>query len=206
MSRSNGFSLIELMVVIAIVSVLAAIALPSYNLYVIRAKTVAITKVIDNIVDQSIVYSQVNGHFPNAYDLGLSSTPGYDLVDNPAQFLPASYVPGGGYIFGFYDNSASAGFTTPCGSSLVLQLSVDPYALGMQGVTAPGLGLLSFLVYIYNINGILTYVKYYYFTDGAVMLSSDFVSGWTNYMLTDNIPNQDLTDRINLLESTQTCQ
>jgi type IV pilus assembly protein PilE len=48
MRRNSGFTLIEVMITVAIVAILAAIAVPSYNEYVMRAR---ITEATSNLAD-----------------------------------------------------------------------------------------------------------------------------------------------------------
>jgi len=71
----RAFSLIELMVVIAIVAVLSAVAVPAYSTYVDRAKMGEVQSVTDGIVLQAIDYRNRTGNFPNARDLGLPVNP-----------------------------------------------------------------------------------------------------------------------------------
>ena len=54
--NSRGFTLIELMITVAIVGILAAIALPSYKNYVIRAKLVAGTNSLSTLRAQMEQY------------------------------------------------------------------------------------------------------------------------------------------------------
>jgi type IV pilus assembly protein PilE len=60
MRRQAGFTLIEVMIVVGIIGILAAIALPSYRNYVIRGKLVAGTNALANMRTQMEQYYQDN--------------------------------------------------------------------------------------------------------------------------------------------------
>lgn len=65
-SCGRGFSLVELMVVLAIVGILTSIAIPQYNLYVIRANKAAAKAVLMEIVSRQEQYLVQNrGYFLN---------------------------------------------------------------------------------------------------------------------------------------------
>ncbi|MDB6095823.1 MAG: type 4 fimbrial biosynthesis protein [Francisellaceae bacterium] len=62
--QPKGFSLIELMVVIAIIGLLAAIAIPSYKNYVRRSQYVEMFPILENFKTQILEYYNSNGAFP----------------------------------------------------------------------------------------------------------------------------------------------
>ncbi len=70
MHRRKGFSLIELMVALAIIAILAAIALPSYRQYVIRSHRRAAQASMMDIASRQHQYFLANRAYASTSDLG----------------------------------------------------------------------------------------------------------------------------------------
>jgi type IV pilus assembly protein PilE len=67
-NRNSGFTLIELMITVAIVAILAAIALPSYSNYIEKSKMrtaqsdlVAVAAALDNFRQRTLAYPNETG-------------------------------------------------------------------------------------------------------------------------------------------------
>lgn len=73
-SRYHGFSLVELMIVIVIIGVLAAVAVPIYNNSVIKAKQAEADGALASIRRQLNIYKGEHGEYPkevhNEYVIG----------------------------------------------------------------------------------------------------------------------------------------
>lgn len=76
MHKLRGFTLIELMIVAAVIAVLAAIALPNYQSYVLRShRSSAITAVMELASRQARYYTTNNTYTSSLLTLGYSSDP-----------------------------------------------------------------------------------------------------------------------------------
>ena len=64
MRKINGFTLIELMIVVAIIGVLASIALPSYQKYIIRAQIVEALTLSNEVKPGVYEFYKQTGRFP----------------------------------------------------------------------------------------------------------------------------------------------
>jgi prepilin-type N-terminal cleavage/methylation domain-containing protein len=88
--NKKGFTLIELMIVVAIVGILAAIAIPAYIDYTIRAKITEIAGGYDALSTALGEYHASNGFFP-----GQTMLLG-DLAALPANYGVYEWAAGGG--------------------------------------------------------------------------------------------------------------
>ena len=66
MNKNLGFTLIELMIVVAIIAILAAIAYPSYTQYKIRTNRADVQSEMMNIAQRLQSYHVINHNYTNA--------------------------------------------------------------------------------------------------------------------------------------------
>jgi len=89
-SNQSGFSLVEIMIVVAIIGILAAIAYPSYQRYVIKTKRVDMMSEMQNIASQIQSRKLAQGRFSNDLVTGLG---GDYPDDNPVYTVTFSPNP-----------------------------------------------------------------------------------------------------------------
>jgi prepilin-type N-terminal cleavage/methylation domain-containing protein len=103
-ARAPGFTLIELMVVVAILGVLAALAIPSFTLYVRRSKTAEASQNLSSMFKCAAAY-MAQEHADRNLDgsIGTYCSVGSDVVAPTPAARKQRFVPG--------DNAVALGFT-----------------------------------------------------------------------------------------------
>lgn len=128
LKKSNGFTLIELMVVVVIVGILAAIALSNYQSYVLKShRTAAINAIMDLGSREARYYTTNNNYTASMLALGYSADP-----------MPATDVNNHYYDLSVQSATAST-FTlraVPVGNQVNDTCGTYTYTdLGVKGIT-----------------------------------------------------------------------
>ncbi|MEN0108812.1 MAG: type IV pilin protein [Pseudomonas sp.] len=103
--RTQGFTLLELMITVAILGIIAAIAFPSYQQYVLRSnRTEGQAMLSDAVARQERYYAQNNSYVASQTNIGklqLRNTTGTTVKSDTGLYslTVAATAGNGGYIF-----------------------------------------------------------------------------------------------------------
>jgi type IV pilus assembly protein PilA len=120
----KGFTLIELMIVVAIIGILAAVALPAYQDYTIRAQIAEGPTMAGGLKTAVADYYASKGTFPDSNALAINgiSTGTAAASDNQGSYVNGIAIGKGGQIIITYGNKVNAAVSS---KKLTLTPAID---------------------------------------------------------------------------------
>lgn len=107
---STGFTLIELMIVVAIIGLLAAIALPTYSNFILRSKLTETAAQFGAFARDFNISKQINGKYPNDVSVLVIPTDSPGLAINKTQWETPTLL-GGNWNWEGPNNHSYAGIS-----------------------------------------------------------------------------------------------
>jgi type IV pilus assembly protein PilA len=98
MKKQSGFTLIELMIVVAIVAILAAIALPAYQTYTTKARFTEVVSAVGPFKSAIEICAQTNGVVTTTALTGTNTDSGHTCTEPGYNGIPAAITAGTGNV------------------------------------------------------------------------------------------------------------